>query len=160
MIVSDDIQAVTFGLGAEIFAIPVSYVREILDCRDVFHIPGGPPYLLGLTDLRGEGVTTIDFRLRLGLPATERTPASRVLVVDVPLEDSSLTLGLVVDRVLAVNAFTADQFDPAPDIGVNWKSDYITGVAKGDDTFVVLIDLPAIFSDEDQALLISDDSAD
>ena len=102
MIMSEDIQAVTFGLGAETFAVPVTYVREILDFRDIFQIPGGPDYLLGLTELRGEGVTTIDFRLRLGLPKSEPTPSTRVLVVEVPLEDRVLLLGLVVDYVLDV----------------------------------------------------------
>ena len=64
---TQEIQAVTFGLGAEVFAVPVTLVREILDYRETFRIPGGPDYLLGLTDMRGEGVTTIDLRLRLGL---------------------------------------------------------------------------------------------
>jgi len=150
---TQEIQAVTFGLGAEIFAVPVALVREILDYRDTFRIPNGPDWLLGLTDMRGQGVTTIDFRLRLGLPPVEPTPATRILVVDVPLADRVLVLGLVVDRVLEVSSFGADQIGGAPDIGVRWPSDYIGGVVKRADGFVVLVDMARIFSAEEAAQL-------
>lgn len=148
-----DIQVVTFGLGAEIFAVPVTLVREILDYRETFRIPGGPDYLLGLTDMRNQGVTTIDFRRRLGLPAADATPATRILVVDVPLADRTLMLGLVVDRVLDVSTIATDRLEAAPDIGVRWPSEYISGVVRRDDGFVVLIDLTRIFSAQEAALL-------
>lgn len=167
MMDGDDMQVVTFGIGTENFAVPVANVREILEYRDVFRIPGGPDYLLGLTQLRGEGITTIDFRLRLGLPRAEATQASRVLVVDVPLDDkpsntappqdaahknNMLQLGLVVDRVLDVSSFHANQLEPAPDIGTRWQSDYITAVVRNGDSFTVLINLQAIFSSDEAAL--------
>lgn len=149
---AEEIQAVTFGLGAETFAVPVALVREILDYREAFHIPNGPDYLLGLTDMRGQGISTIDFRLRLGLPRAEPTPATRILVIDVPLADRTLVLGLVVDRVLEVGTFRSDQIEAAPDIGVKWHSDYIAGVVRRTEGFVVLVDMARIFS-TDQALL-------
>lgn len=149
-----EIQVVTFGLGAEIFAVPVTLVREILDYRETFRIPNGPDYLLGLTDMRGQGVTTIDFRLRLGMAKMDATPATRILVVDVPLADRTLVLGLVVDRVLEVSTVSAEQLDAAPDIGVRWPSDYIAGVAKRPEGFIVLVDMARIFSSADAALLM------
>jgi purine-binding chemotaxis protein CheW len=148
-----ELQLVTFGLGAEIFAVPVTLVREILDYRETFRIPNGPDYLLGLTDMRGQGVTTIDFRLRLGLSSFEPTPATRILVVDVPVAGRVLMLGLVVDRVLEVCSVTTDQLDSAPDIGVRWSSDYIGGVIKRAEGFVVLVDMAKIFSSEEARVL-------
>jgi len=148
-----EIQAVTFGLGAETFAVPVSLVREILDYRETFRIPNGPDYLLGLTDMRGEGVATVDFRLRLGLPHVDPTPSTRILVVDVPVADRVLVLGLVVDRVLEVSTFRTEQIGAAPDIGVRWPSEYIAGVVKRTEGFVVLVDVARIFSVEEAALL-------
>lgn len=148
-----DIQVVTFGLDAEIFAVPVTMVREILDYRETFRIPNGPDYLLGLTDMRGQGVTTIDFRMRLGMPRIEATPTTRILVVDVPLADRTLVLGLMVDRVLDVSTIRSDQLEGAPDIGVRWPSDYIAGVVKRAESFVVLVDMTRIFSSAEAALL-------
>ncbi len=149
------VQAVTFGLGAECFAIPVTLVREILDYRETFRIPNGPEWLLGLTDVRGQGVPTIDLRTRLGMPEAAVTPTTRILVIDVPLDGRILTLGLVVDRVLDVSAFTREQMDAAPDIGIAWPSDYILGVVRRDAGFVVLIDVAHIFSDGGAAALLS-----
>lgn len=149
------VQAVTFGLGAECFAIPVTLVREILDYRETFRIPNGPSWLLGLTDVRGQGVPTIDLRTRLGMPQAEVTPATRILVIDTPLDDRVRTLGLVVDRVLDVSAFAKGQMESAPDIGVNWPSDYILGVVRRDEGFVVLIDVAHIFSDGSDAALLT-----
>lgn len=148
-----ELQLVTFGLGAEIFAVPVTLVREILDYRETFRIPNGPDYLLGLTDMRGQGVTTVDFRLRLGLSPFEPTPATRILVVDVPVAGRVLMLGLVVDRVLEVCSVPADQIDSAPDIGVRWASDYIGGVIKRAEGFVVLVEMAKIFSSEEVRVL-------
>lgn len=144
-----ELQVVTFGLGAETFAVPVTLVREILDYRETFRIPNGPDYLLGLTELRGEGVTTVDFRLRVGLPHVAPTPSTRILVVDVPFEQRILVLGLVVDRVLDVSTFDLAEIGAAPDLGIRWPSRYIAGVAKRPEGFVVLVDVVEIFSAEE-----------
>ncbi|NBB65820.1 chemotaxis protein CheW [Pseudomonas sp. ODNR1LW] len=148
-------QYVAFGLGDEIFAAPVGLVREILTYQAPSRIPNSPDYLLGLTDVRGQGVPTADLRIRLGMAPTEPTLNTRILVLDIPLEDRTLSLGLVADRVFEVTAFTADQIEPSPDIGIKWRSDYIAGVVRRDDGFVVLIDLPRLLSTNDAASLAS-----
>ncbi|WAC60538.1 chemotaxis protein CheW [Brevundimonas sp. SL130] len=148
-------QYVAFGLGDEVFAAPVGLVREILTYQAPSRIPNGPDYLLGLTDVRGRGVPTADLRIRLGMTPVEPTLNTRILVLDIPLEDRTLSLGLVADRVFEVTAFTADQIEPSPDIGVKWRSDYISGVVRRDEGFVVLIDLPRLLSSTDAVSLAS-----
>lgn len=143
------VQAVTFGLGDEVFAVSVTLVREILDYAPAFRVPNGPGWLLGLTDVRGQGVPTVDLRVRLGLATVEPTLLTRVLIVDVPLADRCVSLGLVVDRVLAVTTFAVDRLEPAPDIGMRWRSDYIGGVVREPEGFVVVIDVAEIFSRDD-----------
>ena len=148
-------QYVTFGLGGETFAAPVTLVREILTYQEPFKIPNGPDDLLGLTELRGRGVPTADLRIRLGMAPVEPTLNTRIIVLDVPLEDRTLSLGLVADRVFEVTPFTADQIEPAPDIGVKWRSDYISGVVRRPEGFVVLIDLPKLMSTADAVSLVA-----
>ncbi|MEI1249159.1 MULTISPECIES: chemotaxis protein CheW [Rhizobium] len=148
-------QFVTFSLGDEIFAVPVEVVREILDYAEAFKIPNGPDYLLGLRDVRGQGVPTIDLRLKLGMSKTVPTPHTRVLVLDVPMESRLLTLGLVADRVFEVTPFRREQIEAAPDIGVRWRSDYIAGVVRRENGFVVIIDLARLLSREDASALQS-----
>jgi purine-binding chemotaxis protein CheW len=152
-------QYVTFGIDNEVFAVPVGLVTEILDFQEPFKIPNGPPALLGLTDVRGRGVPTLDLRARLGLPQVPPTGNTRILVLDVPLSDRRLSLGLVTDRVFEVTPFEAQEIEPAPDIGVRWRSDYIAGVVRRDGSFVVLIDLGALFAGDGDALLMTADQA-
>jgi purine-binding chemotaxis protein CheW len=149
---SPESQFVTFSLGDEIFAVPVSVVREILDHEDPFRIPHGPDYLLGLRDVRGQGVPVIDLRLRLGMSRTVKTAHTRILVLDVPVADRVLALGLVADRVFEVVPFRQEQIENAPDIGIRWRSDYIAGVVRREAGFVVIIDLARLFSDSGSAL--------
>nr|WP_235515888.1 chemotaxis protein CheW [Sphingomonas sp. Leaf9] len=145
-------QVVTFGLGDEVFAVPVTMVREILDYRPAFRVPNGPAWMLGITDVRGQGVPMIDLRMRLGLTPVEPTLATRVLIVDVVLADRMLSLGLVVDRVIAVASFERDRLESAPDIGLRWRSNYIAGVVREPDGFVVVIDAAEVFSNDDSAI--------
>ncbi|OYX66082.1 MAG: chemotaxis protein CheW [Sphingomonadales bacterium 32-64-17] len=153
MTTGENIQAVTFALGKEVFAVPVSLVREILDYREPFNLPNGPDYFVGLTEVRGQGVPTVDFRRRLGLPPVETTLATRIIILDIPLDNSTLSLGLVIDRVLGVNIYEADQIEDAPEIGVTWRSDYIQGVVRQEDGFVVIVDIARIFTGEEAGLL-------
>lgn len=146
-------QFVTFSLDNEIFAVPVSVVREILDHEEAFKIPHGPEYLLGLRDVRGQGVPVIDLRLRLGMMKTQKTPHTRALVLDVPIGERTLTLGLVADRVFEVIPFRTDEIEGAPDIGVRWPSDYIAGVVRRNGGFVVIVDLARLFSGAEVAMM-------
>ena len=150
---SSESQYVTFSLDNEVFAVPVSVVREILDHEDAFKIPHGPDYLLGLRDVRGQGVPVIDLRLRLGMSKTEKTPHTRALVLDVPIGEKILTLGLVADRVYEVVPFRDEEIEGAPDIGVRWPSDYIAGVVRRNGGFVVIVDLARLFSGAEVAIM-------
>ena len=155
---ADETQYVTLCLGAEVFAVPVALVREILDYRESFRLPEGPDYLLGLIDVRGRGTPVVDLRRKLGLSNTVPGPATRIMVLDVPVADHVLSLGLVADKVLEVATFAASQIEAAPDVGVAWRSDYIAGVVRRDSGFVVLFDLPKLLT-ADEAVLVTSTAA-
>jgi purine-binding chemotaxis protein CheW len=144
---------VTLALGREVFAVAVAYVREILDYRPPFKVPGGPDYLLGLIDVRGRGTPTIDLRVKLGLAPSPPDAATRILVLDIPIEGRVLGLGLVADRVIEVVSFATSEIEDAPEIGVSWRSDYIAGVVRRENGFVVLFDLPKLLTRAETALV-------
>ncbi len=147
------VQALTFGIGKEAFAVPVPLVREILDYREPFRIPNGPAHFLGLIEVRGQGIPTIDLRLRLGLPQVEPTPFTRILILEVPREGETLVVGLVIDKALSVSTFGPEEIDTSPDIGVQWRSDYIRGVIRRDGAFTVLVDIARILTSDDVRVL-------
>ncbi|MEJ2624361.1 MAG: chemotaxis protein CheW [Pseudolabrys sp.] len=143
---------VTIGIDREVFAVPVETVVEILDMRPVFRIPDAPAHLKGLIDMRGRAVPLIDLRTKLGLPSVAADQNTRIVVLEVPMEGRSLALGLVADRVFEVIALDETQIESAPDIGMQWNSAYIRGIGRRQDNFVVLLDLPKLFSTDDAHL--------
>ena len=146
---SSEAQFVTLGIEREVFGVPVESVLEILDMQPVFRVPEAPAYMLGLIDLRGRSVPVLDLRTKLGLPSVPPTETTRILVIELTVSGRALVLGLVADRVFEVMALSAGDIEPAPDIGVRWRSDYIRGVGHRDARFVIIFDLPRLFSNED-----------
>ena len=144
---------VTLGIDREVFAVPVETVLEILDMRPLFRIPEAPAFLAGLIDVRGRGVPVIDLRTKLGLARVEATESTRILVLEVPVGNRRLVLGLIADRVFEVASLPESELEGAPDIGMAWRSDYIRGVGRRRDSFVVILDLPRLFSAEEAAAI-------
>ncbi|MDR6146237.1 purine-binding chemotaxis protein CheW [Sphingomonas sp. SORGH_AS870] len=149
----DAIQAVIFHLEVEAVALPVGAVREILDYRPAFRMPRGPAWLKGLIDLRGETLPLVDLRLRLGLDEAVPGPMTRILIVDVPAGGQRLALGFIVDKVADVATFSATEIEVPPDIGIRWRSDYIEGVVRRPEGFVVLLAITSLLSGENSAAL-------
>jgi len=154
-----DAQFVTLGIDREVFAVPVDAVLEILDMRPMFRIPEAPGYLAGLIDVRGRGVPVIDLRLKLGLPAQAANEMTRILVLEFAVGEQKLVLGLVADRVIEVITLDKREIQPAPGIGLQWRSDYISGVGRRNDNFVIIFDLAKLFSSSDVALISATSAA-
>jgi purine-binding chemotaxis protein CheW len=150
-------QYVTLGIDREVFAVPVERVREILDMREISHLPHAPAFMLGIIDVRGRSVPVIDLRVKLGLVAVPATSSTRILVLDISEKvgagSSGLKIGLLAERVFEVTSLDGDRLEPPPEIGVRWRTDYIAGVGRRQDEFVVAFDVPRLFASEDLALL-------
>ncbi len=148
-----DTQFVTLGIDREIFAVPVDNELEILDMRELFRVPDAPAHLAGLIDVRGRGVPVIDLRLKLGLPAAAVTEGTRIMVLEVPIGGRQLVLGLIADRVYEVASLDGGRLEPPPDIGTKWRSEYIRGVGRRGENFVVVFDLGRLFASDEPAVL-------
>jgi purine-binding chemotaxis protein CheW len=152
-------QYVTLGLGSEVFAVEVQWVREILDVPLIAKLPNGPNYLLGMIDVRGECVPVIDLRPKLGLASVAQTAYSRILVLEIELVGRRLVVGVLADRVFEVTPLDGQGMEAAPEIGVRWRSDYIRGIGRRGNAFVVVFDLTRLFSSDDAALLLPEVAA-
>jgi purine-binding chemotaxis protein CheW len=148
-----DTQFVTLGIDREVFAVPVETVLEILDMRELFRVPDAPAHLAGLIDVRGRSVPVIDLRVKLGLPAKAITEGTRIMVLEIPIAGRQLVLGLVADRVYEVASLDGGRLEPPPDIGTKWRSEYIRGVGRRGEHFVVVFDLGRLFASDEQAFL-------
>lgn len=155
----DGSQFVTLGIDREVFAVEVHGVREILDLPEIARLPNAPAYLMGMIDVRGECVPVIDLRVKLGLPPVEPTRHTRILVLEVDIGGRPLVLGLMADRVFEVAPLDGGGMEPPPEIGVRWRSDYIRGIGRRGETFVVVFDLSRLFSSEEVAVVLPSASA-
>lgn len=145
-------QYVTLGIDREVFAVDVERVREILAVQPVSRLPNAPPYLVGMIEVRGEAVPLVDLRVKLGLPPVPPTENTRIVILDIEVEGRPLVLGLMADRVFEVTGLDSD-VRPPPDIGVRWHSEYIRGVGRRGESFVVILDLGRLFSLDDAVVM-------
>lgn len=145
----------TFGLGEEVFALPIELVNEVLDYATPFKVPNAPNFLLGLMDVRGQSIPVIDLRRRLGLMPGEITQDTRILSVEIAREERNLLLGLLVDHVYEVADIDRTETVSAPEIGSSWKSDYIDGIARGKNGFILLVDLVKLLASDQKLASIA-----
>jgi purine-binding chemotaxis protein CheW len=147
-------QYLTFRLGEEVFAVDVAKTREVLDITDVTRVPGTPPYMLGVINLRGGVVPVVDLRLKFGLPAVERTRETCIIVLDILLDGEITTVGAVADSVREVLDLDSSQIEPPPRIGTRLKTEFIRGMGRIDDSrFLILLDIDRVFSTDELALV-------
>ena len=153
---TDTTQYLTLGIDKELFGIDIRNVREILDMRPISKIPHAPAFLLGMIDVRGAGYPIVDLRTKLHLPRIDPTEATRIIILDVPLKGRTLGVGFVADRVLEVAGLDNDHTESPPDVGARWESNYIAGIGRKGDAFVIIFDLEKLLG-SDGAALKSDD---
>ena len=138
---SQNAQYVTLGVAKEIFAAPVERVREILDMRPIARLPQAPANLLGMIDVRGQGVPVLDLRLTLGIEAAEDSENTRIVVLTVNTGNGEMTVGLRTDRVFEVTVLDDDRIEPPPAVKGNWSGDCIAGIGRRNGAFVTVLDL-------------------
>ncbi len=148
-------QYVTFKLGEECFAVEVSRAREILDFREVTRVPQTPKFMLGVLNLRGSVVPVIDMRLKLGMPATEKTVNTCIIVMEIQVDGEVLVVGALADSVQEVSEFDSEQIEPPPRIGSRLKTEYIRGMSNVNDQFIIILDIDRVFSAEELTLVAS-----
>ena len=139
-------QYLTLGLAGETFGISIRNVREILDMRPIARLPHAPEFMLGMIDVRGSGYPILDLRLKLDLPAVTATEATRIIILDVPVGDRVVGVGFVADCVYEVTDIEESSLEQVPDVGGKWKSDYIAGIGRKGDRFVIIFDLSKLMA--------------
>jgi purine-binding chemotaxis protein CheW len=145
-------QYITFKLGAELFAINVGQVREVLDLSLITRVPTAPAYMRGVVNVRGNAIPVLDLRLKFGLSATPDTVQTRIVVLELVLEGESVVLGGLADSVHEVIELEPDQIEEPPKIGLRWKTELIQGMGKRGDQFIIILDIAKVFALEDVVL--------
>lgn len=156
---TDMAQYVTLRVASELLAVPVERVREILAVQTISRLPHAPSHLLGMIDVRGQAVPVVDLRLKLGFEQAADTENTRIIVLDVVVDQRKLVFGLKTDRVIEVTILDGGDLEPPPEIGVKWQSGLIAGIGRRHGAFVTVLDLDRLFASDEIALLPSSPEA-
>lgn len=138
--------ALTLALGGERFAIDANCVHEILDIPPLTDVPGSAPLVRSLINVRGKVLPLADLRIAFGMEQTPPSIDSRIIVVEIPLSDVSTVVGLLADKVYEVTTIGHATIEATPDIGMRWRPDFITGISKHDDGFIIIPNIVRIFA--------------
>ena len=140
----------SFKLGDEIFAANVSKVLNILEMTKITKVPRAPEYMKGVINLRGTVLPLVDTRIKFGLPTTEFTANTCILVLDIQIESDTLQVGALVDAVQEVLEIEPNQILPPPNIGSKFHSQFVSGMYKSsEDQFIMILDMDKVFSTEE-----------
>jgi len=139
----------TFAMASEFYAIEISSVREVLDMTDITRLPRTPEFMRGVVNLRGNAVPVIDLRLKFGMGKTERTIHTRIVIMEIEAEEEVWLLGAMADSVKEVLEIEESMIDPPPRMGTSIRTEFLSGLAKHDGRFILLLDTKKVFSTEE-----------
>ena len=146
-------QYLIFKAGGEQFAVAIAVIKEIIEYRKVTSVPMMPAYLRGILNLRGRVVPVIDLLVRFGRASAETSRRTCIVILEVQHNDEQQYLGIVVDAVTAVLDIADADIEPPPSFGTRLRSDFISGMGKVGDKFVIILDINHVLSIEDLSLL-------
>ncbi len=142
-------QYLSFNLDQEIYALNIIQVKEVLDFTEITKVPKMPDFMRGVINLRGKVVPVVDLRLKFGMPETEKTVDTCIIIIEITLDGESTSLGALADSVREVLTLQPDLIEPPPKIGMRLKTEFIKGMGKKDDEFIIILDVDSVFSDEE-----------
>ncbi len=142
-------QYLTFRVGDEVFALDVFQVREVLDLITITKVPRSPEFMRGVINVRGSVVPVVDLRLKFGLSKTENSMDTRIIVMDLFLDDENTIIGALADSVHEVMELDLSQIEPPPKIGMRWRTEFIRGIGKHDGQFIIILDIDRVFTSEE-----------
>ena len=142
-------QYLTFMLGGEMFAIGILVIKEIIEYPTITTVPMMQECIRGVINLRGAVVTVMDLSIRFERASTDVTKRSCIVIIEVEEEGERQVIGVVVDAVNAVLEIPDSEIAPPPTFGAKIRSDFITGMAKVNDRFIIILDVNKVFSIEE-----------
>jgi purine-binding chemotaxis protein CheW len=146
-------QYLTFVLDAEDFALEIMKVKEVLDYINITRVPRMPGYLCGVINLRGNVVPVIDLRLKLGMTKIKRTVDTCIVIMEIHIDGEQVQMGALTDAVKGVIELESKDIVSAPKLGTRLNTEFIRGMGKQDDQFIIILDIDRVLSADDISAL-------
>jgi purine-binding chemotaxis protein CheW len=146
-------QHLTFVLSDEEFAIPVMTIKEIIQYGHLTNVPMVPDFIQGVVNLRGNVVPVISLSSKFGLNVKDIDKRTCIIIMDANIDGEAIVMGIVVDKVLQVIEIPEGNIEPPPTLGATIRTDFIKGMGKLDDSFIIILDIVQVLSAEEIAIM-------
>ena len=144
--VTAPMQVVMLGIGEEVFAIDSDLVREIIDPVPATRVAGARPFLPSVVNVRGNVIPLADLRVRFGMPKTESTADTRIVVLEIRIDGDPVMVGVVADKVYEVTEISPTDVQQTPRVGMHWNPEFIRFITKWREEFVIVPNMERILS--------------
>ena len=138
-------QYVTFQIGNEEYGIEIQQIQEITAYRELTNIPNTPDYVRGILNLRGNVIPIMDPQIRFGITKKEYLKSSVIII----FKSQSKTIGMIVDKISDVLTIEKQKIEATPDMAMDIDTNFLSGVGKVGEKFIILLDIDNIFNKDD-----------
>lgn len=139
-------QVVMIGLGDEKFALDAGLVREIIDPVPATMVAGAKSFVPSVINVRGNVIPLADLRIRFGMPVTEDSADTRIVVVELNIDNEPVLVGVMADKVYEVTEISQTDVQPTPRVGMHWKPEFIRFITKWREEFVIVPSMERILN--------------
>ncbi|MDH5232991.1 MAG: chemotaxis protein CheW [Gammaproteobacteria bacterium] len=151
-------QYLSFLVDSELYAFSVLDIKEIIEYTTITRIPMTPKHVRGVTNLRGNVVPIIDLAARLDKASSDVTKRTCVIITEIQAESAKIDIGVVIDAINEVFALRQENIEPAPSFGAGIRPEFISGMGKVNDSFVVLLNTEKVLNLEELSELVREQS--
>jgi len=148
-----ELQYLTFKLGNELFGLGILHIKEIIEYESVTHVPMMPEFIPGVINLRGNVVPVLDLNARFYRKKSLISRKSCIVIVELLQNESKMDLGLLVDAVNEVVDIPPENVENAPSFGAKIRLDFVHGLGKLEDRFVILLNIQQVLNLEELSAL-------
>ena len=146
-------QYLTFMLGGEVFAIGILHIKEIIEYGQLTSVPMMPGFIRGVINLRGAVVPVVDLASRFGGKPSQVTRRSCIVILELTTDEDIQVIGVVVDAVNEVLEIAGADIEPPPTFGTRIRTDFIQGMGKVQERFVIILNVNRVLSVDEMAVL-------
>ena len=139
----------SFRLGNENFGIGILNIKEIIEYGNITSVPMMPDFVRGAINLRGHVVPVMDLAIRLGRQSDDVGKRTCIVIVEVESNNVTMDVGIMVDAVNEVLDIAPRDIDPAPSFGGSVRTDFLRGMGKIGEKFIILLEVDNVISLED-----------
>jgi purine-binding chemotaxis protein CheW len=143
----------TFKLRQEFFAVDVANVLEVLERQQITLVPRAPEHILGIINFRGKILPVIDTLQKFSLSDSKAHLNSVLIVFEMESVKNQFSIAATADAVNDVIEISQDEIKPIPEIGLRYNAQFIRGVIKRDENFILILDTEKVFSPSDTEVI-------